>query len=254
MKLKLDRRLLAAAVLVCWAAGLVWLARRRHDVSDADRLAQGVLRLEPGTYFYNVYQTGQLIGWASSSLDTTAGGFTSRDAIRVRAIVAGDSQSVIASSTAHLTRAFALDTFALSVSGDQPPFEARETLPAGSDVLLPSLAPVAIMLTREPQVGASTVVHIYNPISRRVEPVTLSIAAESLFSVVDSAAFDAAQNTWAAAHIDTVRSWKLVTPTRSISAWVDSRGRLVAASEPGGLSMMRSTYEIATLNPKLPKP
>lgn len=254
MTLKLDRRLLAAAVLVCWVAGLVWLARRRHDVSNADRLAQGVLRLEPGTYFYNVYQTGQLIGWASSTLDTTAGGFTSRDAIRVRALVAGDSQSVIASSTAHLTRAFALDTFALSLAGDQHPFDARETLPPGSDVLLPSLAPVAIMLTRAPEVGRSTVVHIYNPLSRRVEPVTLRIAAESLFSVVDSAAFDAARNTWAVAHIDTVRSWKLVTPSRGISAWVDSRGRIVAASEPGGLSMMRSTYEIATLNPKLPKP
>jgi hypothetical protein len=111
------------------------------------------------------------------------------------------------------------------------------------------------MLTHRPRIGSSSISHIYNPLSRRVETVTLSIAAESLFSVVDSAVFDAARNSWVAAHIDTVRSWQLVPPSRAISAWVDSRGRLVAASEPGGLSMMRSTYEIATLNPKLnPKP
>jgi hypothetical protein len=253
VKLNLDRRLLAAAVLVCWGIGLVWLVRRRHDVSDADRLAQGVLRLEPGTYFYTVYQTGEPIGWASSSLDTATTGFTSREAIRVRALIAGDSQSVAASSTAHLTRAFELDTFALSVNGDQHPFTVRELPLAGSGVLLPSLAPIAIMLTRRPRVGASTVTSIYNPLSRRVERVTLGIAAESLFTVVDSAVFDTAQNMWAVAHTDTVRSWEIVPPSRAISAWVDSRGRLVAASEPGGLSIIRSTYEIATLNPKLPK-
>ena len=254
MTARLDRRFLAAAVLVCWAIGLVWLVRRQHNVSDADRLARGVLRLEPGTYFYTISQTDQPIGWASSSLDTAAAGFTSREAVRVRALIAGDSQSVVASSTAHLTRAFVLDTFALSVDGDQHPFQERMMPPAGSGVLLPSLVPIAIMLTREPHVGASTVARIYNPLSRRVETVTLSIAAESLFSVVDSAVFDTARKNWVAAHIDTVRSWQIVPPSRAISAWVDSRGRLVAASEPGGLSMMRSTYEIATLNPKLPKP
>lgn len=254
MRLRADRRVLAGSVLALWVIGLAWLARRRHDVSDSDRLAQGVLRLEPATYYYIVEQSGEPVGWASSALDTSATGFTSREAVRLRAIIAGDSQSVIASSSAHLTRAFALDTFALTVRGDEHPFEVRETPPAGSGILLPSLAPMAIMLTRAPRVGASSVTRIYNPVSRRVETVTLSIAAESLFSVVDSAVFDTTRRTWTAAHIDTVRSWQLVPPSRAVSAWVDSRGRLVAASEPGGLSIMRSTYELATLNPKLPKP
>lgn len=254
MTLKLDRRSLAAAVLVCWAIGLVWLARRRHDIPYAERLAQGALRLEPGTYFYTVSQDGKLIGWATSSLDTVPNGFVSRNAVRARALIAGDSQTVVASSMAHLDRAFALDSFSVTVDGDQQPIRLHETLPAGSGVLLPSLAPIAMILSREPQVGASTVTRIYNPLSRRTEPVTLSIAAESLFSVVDSAVFDPGQNAWAVAHIDTVRSWQIVTPSRGISAWVDSRGRIVEASEPGGLSITRSTYELATLNPKLKIP
>ena len=107
------------------------------------------------------------------------------------------------------------------------------------------------MLSRGPRVGATTESWLYNPVVRRVERVTLSIAAESLFSVVDSAAFDSAGHTWIAAHTDTIRSWKIVTPSRIISAWVDSQGRIVAASEAGGAALTRTAYEIATFNPKL---
>ncbi len=254
MRVKPDRRLVATAVLVCWAIGLGWLALRRHDVPYAERLAQGALRLEPGTYFYNISQNGRIVGWASSSLDTSAAGFTTRDAAHIRTLIAGDTQSVVATSGAHLTRAFVLLDFGYSVSGDAEPWQGRQVLPAGSDVLLPSLAPVAMMVSNEPRVGAALTTHIFNPLSRRAESVTLRIAAESLYSVVDSAVFDAARNTWAVAHIDTVRSWQIVTESHAISAWVDSRGRIVAASEPGGLSLVRSTYEIATLNPKLKNP
>ena len=92
---------------------------------------------------------------------------------------------------------------------------------------------------------------IYNPLAQRVERVTLSIAAESLFHVVDSASFDGTHGVWMAAHIDTVRSWKIVTLSRAISAWVDSQGRVVQADEPGGASLIRTAYEVATLNQKL---
>jgi len=249
--LRLDRRVLAAAVLVCWVVGMIALARRRHDVSDVDLLTRGALRLEPATYFYVVSQNGQQIGFATSTIDTSAGGFTAREIVRARMRIAGDSQSITATSVAFLTRGFALDSFALSVSGDQKPFRLHGTPEAHSGVLLPALAPIALMLTREPRVGASTGSWLYNPVARRVERVTLSIAAESLFRVVDSAAFDSTRHEWMVAHTDTVRSWKIATPSRAVSAWVDSQGRIVAASEAGGLSLVRTAYEIATLNPKL---
>lgn len=251
MTFRPDRRTLAAAVLVCWIAGVVALARRRHDVSDSELLARGVLRLAPATYFYALYQNSQQIGSASSAIDTTARGFIARDIVRARMPMVSDSQSITAMSTAYLTHGFALDSFALSVSGEQHPFRLQGKPEPHSGVLLPTLAPIALMLMREPQTGASTERWLYNPVARRVERVTMSIVAESLFHVVDSAAFDSTRHEWIGAHFDTVRSWKVATPSRAISTWVDSQGRIVAASESGGLSLVRTTYEIATLNPKL---
>jgi hypothetical protein len=251
VKLRLDRRAAAAAVLIAWVAGIALLAHRRHSSTDAELLARGALRLDPATYFYTVSQNSEQIGSASSSIDTSANGFTVREVARFRTLISGNSQSVVASSTAYLSRGLALDSFSVAVTGKHPLHDVNAPA-AHSGILLPTLAPIALMLTREPRVGFTTSSPIYNPMVGHVERVTMSIAAESLFSVVDSAVFDSAQHHWMPAHLDTVRSWKIVAPSRGIFAWVDSRGRLVAASAPGGAAIERTAYEIATLNPKLP--
>jgi hypothetical protein len=248
---RLDRRALAAAVLVCWAAGLVALARRRQNLTDVELLARGALRIDPATYYYALARNGAVIGEATSAIDTSSAGFRSQDLVRL-APDSGDADHVItATSTAYLNRSFTLDSFAIDVGGTGTPLRFRGIAAARSKVLLPSLAPIALILSHHPTVGRSVDQWIYNPVARRVERVTLAIAAESLFRVVDSAAFDTTLHAWTAAHADTVRSWKITTPSRGISAWVDSHGRIVAASEPGGVSMIRTAYEIALLNPKL---
>jgi len=226
------------------------LAHRRLGGTPADLLTRGALRLEPATYFYTVAQDSQQIGSAISSIDTSAAGFTAREAVHVRALISGDSQSVAATSVAFLSKGLVLDSFSIVVSGKHPIHEVNIAL-TRSGALLPTLAPVAVMLTREPHVGYTTEVPIYNPVARQVERVTIRIAAESLYRVVDSAVFDSSLHRWKAAHIDSVRSWKIVCPSNGISAWVDARGRIVAASEPGGVSIRRTAYEIATLNPQL---
>lgn len=247
----MDRRVLAAAVLVCWVVGMVALARREHNVSDVDMLAMGALRLDPATYYYSLSRYGQPIGDVASTIDTSARGFKSRNTVRLYPRTPRDSEQTVATSTAYLSRAFVLDSFSVSVTGRQHPVWLRAVPATNSKLLLPSLAPMAFMLSRPPRVHASTSRWLYNPATRRVESVTLTIAAESLFSVVDSAAFDSVAHTWIPAHSDTVRSWKVATPTHGASAWVDAQGRIVAASEPGGTTLLRTTYEIAMLNPKL---
>jgi hypothetical protein len=230
---------------------MIVLAQRRHGISDSDLLARGALRLEPVTYDYVVLQSGVAIGSATSAIDTTTRGIRTRDVLRARALIAGDSQSITASSTAYLSRGFALDSFTVVVSADPGPLRVRGKPASRTGLLLPNIAPIALMLSRPPRVGTSTPFWLYNPVAKRVERVTLTIAAESLFRVVDSAAFDPARHLWVAAHVDTVRSWKIETPSKSIFAWVDSQGRVVAADEAGGASIVRTAYEIATLNPKL---
>lgn len=247
-----TRRLVGAAIVVLWVVGIVALWRRHTNVPLAERLAAGALQLAPATYFYTVAQNGEPVGIASSSIDTTATGFREIGTVRGRAVIYGDSQTVEASEHAFLSRRFALDSFAFSLGGDQGPLRIRgapgDSGRGSEAVFLPTLAPMALMLSGPHTVGRREGYWVYTPLSQRVEHVTLRIAAESLFRVTDSAAFDPTRHTWISAHDDTVRAWSLATPAHSFMAWVDARGRVVAASEPGGLTLMRTAYEIAALN------
>ena len=81
--------------------------------------------------------------------------------------------------------------------------------------------------------------------------VTLKLEADSLFLVADSASFDSTTNHWVKAHQDSVRGWRITHRGSPITAWVDKAGRLIAASEPGGITMVRTAFEIAFANWKL---
>lgn len=242
------RRGIAILVIALWVGGLVALWRRHTETTPTQRLAAGILRLEPATYFYTLAQSGTPIGMGSSAIDTIPGGFRSTATMRARTVVYGDSQTVEASARAYLSRTFALDSFSLSLGGDQGPFHMWGKTRGHEGVLLPTVLPVALMLSGDARVGRSDDFWLFNPLSQRVERVTLRITAESLFHIADSAAFDAARAAWVPAHIDTVRAWSISPPSGALTAWVDAQGRLVAASEPGGLSLTRTAYEIAALN------
>jgi hypothetical protein len=212
------------------------------------RLATGALRLDPATYYYTLSRNGTLLGDATSAIDTGTTGFKARNVVRIRNDTVAPGPGIEATSTSYLSRSFVLDSFTVSVKGTGSPVELGGATAKNSKLLLPSLAPIALILSHRPRVGASADQWLYNPVARRVQRVTLRISAESLFTVVDSAAFDTTLKMWTPAHRDTVRSWMITTPSRAISAWVDSHGRIVAASEPGGASVMRTSYEIAMLN------
>lgn len=246
MKVHADRRTLAAVVLLCWVGAISIFFWRRQDVSDVQRLAGGVLRLDPATYYYTLSSDGQRLGDATSVIDTGGAGFRARNVVRLTDDSAGGGTEAV--STAYLSRAFVLDSFSISVSGTDAPFRLTASTAKGSKLLLPSLAPIALILSGTPRVGATSEQWIYNPVAKRVQHVTLRIAAESLFTVVDSAVFDSSRNMWTPAHSDTVRSWMITTRSRTVAAWVDAHGRVVAASEPGGASLTRTAYEIAMLN------
>jgi hypothetical protein len=89
---------------------------------------------------------------------------------------------------------------------------------------------------------------VFDPTTRLVIRPELTIRAESLFTVVDSAAFDI-NGAWAPAHRDTVRAWRIEGAPHGLSAWVDVEGRVVAATA-GSLSATRTAFEIAFKNPQ----
>lgn len=248
----MKRRLIGAGVIVVWTVALVLLWRRHAAVTPEMQLAAAAVQIVPATYYYALVQDGRQIGAASSTIDTSTRSMRVTDVLNARAIIYGDSQTVAGSSTAYLTRDFALDSFTFALGGDQGPLRLRGKPTGRAGVLLPSLAPMALMLSGRSRVGRSGTFWIFNPLSQRVELTTLTIQAESLLNVVDSARYDDARGGWVAAHSDTIRAWSVSTPVGGVSAWVDTQGRVVAASEPGGISMMRTAYEMAA--PSLPHP
>ena len=104
------------------------------------------------------------------------------------------------------------------------------------------------MLSRNPKIGDTVRVAMFDPVSRGLKPVTFRIEADSLFLVADSASFDSTTNRWVKAHQDSVRGWRITHRGAPVTAWVDAAGRLLAASEPGGVSMERTAFELAFEN------
>ena len=273
-----DRRVrrrgaVAAAVLVLWGLGLAALARRELFHGAAERLAEAALRVSPGTEFYAVEQGGTHIGFASSTLDTTATGVELIDNFIADLPVGGARHRASAQSHVSLTRVLGLRSFVVTVqsdggaltvdgrperdtllvsirSGDAPPDTQRVAFTG--PLLLPTVVPLAVALGQEPKVGRRVTVQMFDPVSMAARDVALSIRAESLFTLSDSAVFDSAANRWRPAHEDTVRAWQLASDTDGgLSAWVDAAGRLVEVRQPGGLVLRRTAHEIAFFNWKL---
>jgi hypothetical protein len=104
------------------------------------------------------------------------------------------------------------------------------------------------MLGGDHKIGRTQKLSVFDPTTRLVIRPQLTIRAESLFVVVDSAAMDAAGE-WEPAHRDTVRAWRIEGAPEGLIAWVDAEGRVVAARVVN-LSAIRSAFEIAFKNAK----
>ena len=265
------RAVVATAVLLAWAGGVGLVARRAATRSDADRLAEAALRLAPGTTYLIVEQDGRTIGYASTTIDTTRSTVVVTDQFAADLPVGG--QTIAASATAAITlsRGLALRHFDVRVEtpvapmhatgrteGDsvivfsmeapgQPPDTQR--IRVRGPVVLPALVPAVAVLVRPPKVGGTVTLASFDPMTMAASTLRLSIDAESLFTVVDSAAFDAATTRFVAARTDTVRAWRFTSPDGpGFTGWVDASGRVVEATQPGGITLRRTAFELAFTN------
>jgi hypothetical protein len=246
-----TRHGIAGGILLLWAIGLGLLAHRQFSTTDQEQLAEGAEGLYPATYYYLVYQGDTAVGAALSAIDTAIGRtreFRITDRFRGRLTVAGEPRLLEAGSIAYLSRQFVLDSFALDVRGSRRPVQVRGAIPKAPTLLLPTLIPIAFMLRGHPSSQRPRSYAMYEPIGDSVSRVTLRPAAESLFTVSDSATYDSSIRQWVSAHTDTVRSWSVAPAASGFTVWVDAQGRIVSASGPTGLHMLRTAYEIAFSN------
>ncbi|MDP9201010.1 MAG: hypothetical protein M3P26_03620 [Gemmatimonadota bacterium] len=267
-----KRGVLALMIVALWIAGMVMMLRRNANRSEAQQLAEVALRLQPATFYYIIERDGQQIGAASSAVDTTAKTLVSEEYF-VGDYQAPDAKPVERTSArwqSRLTRAFRLADLTIDVARRTRPFSINASVEADTTLFVagtkttgghpparhtfspplftPSLAPIAFMLGGPHEIGRKQTMSVFDPTTRTVIRPELAIRAESLFTVVDSAAFDNS-GSWAPAHRDTIRAWRIEGAPHGLTAWVDAEGRVVAANV-GSLSAIRTAFEIAFKNPK----
>lgn len=267
--------MLGVTVLVAWAAGLGVLAWREYLDPERDRLGEAGLRVEPSNLYYTVAQGAGIIGYASSTVDTTVQQISVAELVRVDLPMGGAAQRAEAQSRVVMARtsgALGLQSFRLVVAaasgrietsgaweGDsvfrfvvRPDGAAADTLrvPALRPVYFPTTAPIAVMLAEVPRVGREQQLRIIDPVGLGIRETTVRIAAETLFVVNDSAVFDQSARTWREARPDTVRAWRLESRGEPVmpQGWVDAQGRLIAGQQLGMLRLERRPFEVAVAN------
>lgn len=268
------RGVVAGVVLLAWLLGLGALARRELSRDDTMSLAEAGARVAPGAAFYAVEQAGTQIGFASSTIDTTSSSVSVVDYFIADLPVGGTLHRATANSRVTLSRALALRDFAVALESDAGPIRVTgraegdsalafaiatgdepvdtQRVATKGPVLLPTLVPLAVALRERPVVGKRYTVPVFDPTAMGPRDIALTVRAESLFVVSDSAAIDAKTKRWRSAHDDTVRAWQIVSESENgFTGWVDAEGRLVELSQPGRFVLRRMAYEIAYENWRL---
>ncbi len=271
----MTRRVIAVAVIAAWAAGLALLYNRTTNRTPEQELVEAGMRVSPNTYYYILEQGGRQVGAASSALDTTNSRIVATDFVRGEIPVGDDVLRMEARAEARYTRGLRLRDFVVRAIGDLTPFMLRGVIQEGEDKTLrvtvetqgedaitlehainapaftPTVSPVPLLLRGNPKIGDSIRVALFDPMTRKLREVTMTVERDSLFLVADSAHIDAGTGRWVKARQVSTRGWRITGEASPLTAWVDADGRLLAASEPGGISLVRTAFEIAFENWRL---
>lgn len=266
-------RVLATVVILgAWGAGLTRLVQREFYQGRPQRLAEAALRLSPSATYFAVEQSGTVIGFASTTIDTLTTGVDAVEYFVADFPAGGTTERTSKRSVVKMTRALTLRTFDTQVDSKNPPVHTggradgdtaivyvkfTGTQPTDSQrvgvkgpVLLPSVVPIAIALGDKPKIGRTYSLPTFDPAAMSSQQTSFKIDAESLFTLVDSAKYNDDKGEWESVLTDTVRAWHVPTPGTSggFSGWIDAQGRVVLAALPQGITLRRTAYELAFEN------
>ena len=264
-----SRGALAVIVVALWVGGMTMMVRRNQNRSEAQQLSEVALRLQPATFYYSIERDGEQVGGASSAVDTTSNTLVSEEYFVGDLPVGKTLERTSACWQTRLTRGFRLADLTIGIARPTRPFSVNAAVQEDTVLFIagrkktrhpparysfvaplftPALAPVAFMLSGPHTIGRKQTMSVFDPTTRLVIRPELQIRAESLFTVVDSAA-PGPDGVWAEAHRDTVRAWRIDGAPNGATGWFDAEGRLVAG-HAGGLSAIRTAFEIAFKNVK----
>lgn len=269
----MKRRTLATLILAIWA-GVLGLLAERHYLGG--RTGEGLSRwpVPPGAAFHAIRFGDRQHGLASLTVDTLPEG------LRVTELVTVDLPRLNPGTPRRTTyRVVALYTRGLQLiswqsdllsehgrasgtgtsSGDTlltvvslPLEEPGETLSIQlrRPVILPSAIPLVAASRGLPRPGSKLNLEVYDPLDHELRTERLVVAAESVFTVPDSAEYSETFRRWRVVHADTVRAWRLDAMVHGlpISRWVDASGMTVRTDYALGARLERSAFEIVNTN------
>jgi transglutaminase-like putative cysteine protease len=262
--------MVGGTIIAAWLVGLGLLVRREYFQPRLERLAEAGHRVAPGAVYYGVMQGERLIGFASSTIDTSESSITVNDYVVADLPIGGKPRCASARTDVTLSRALRMRKFNLSIHAEGPAINATGTIDgdsvlvlsiaSGTDkpetqrialsgpILLPTLIPLAIALGEGPKVGRHYVLPVFDPSSMSPRDVGLDVRAESLFVVDDSAVVDSATSRWRGVQPDTIRAWQVTAQSKGgFSGWIDDQGRIMQTTQLG-FELRRLPYEVAFSN------
>jgi hypothetical protein len=271
----MNRRVLGGVIVGAWLAGIGLLVKREYWRPRGEVLADIGRTVPPGSAFYTVTMGGQQIGYASSTIDTTADDLRFQDVMVVEVPALRELHRTDVRTEAFLTRSLKLKTFKATLQGDAGTFTARGEVkgdtaltaelesegntqelhvPLKRPIVLPALMPLRVMLGKKIKVGTTYTMDLFDPMTLEEHPVSVAVTAESTLVVPDSAdsdpKADPKSKLWFPVRWDSVHAWRLEQEAGGVKfgAWVDDLGRVVSASSPVGFRMDRTAFEIAYEN------
>ncbi len=262
------RRLLAGGILLLWLGVVGWHARREYAQPEIARLTEAALSLAPGMSFYTLRMGDRTVGLATSRLDTVPEGFVLEDLLSLELPALGQTGTAVARTQVNLSPALVMKDFLFSLDSEVGRYQASgrvegdtllqiilETGGSTQDIshrlsqppIFASILPIRVAMGEGLEVGTRLRFPVFDPSSLSTRTVEVRVVEHDTILVPDSAALDHGTGRWAAAHYDSIPSWKIAELFGGvrIESWVDHDGRVVRASSPLGFSMEKTEYELA---------
>lgn len=277
---RLSRRTAAVLILGAWAVSLGWLAERHYLRGGVgDRPSRWPV--PPGSAYHAIRLADRQYGLTFLTIDTLSDGLrvTELATVDLPIIEAGEARRTSRRIEALYSRALQLkgwrcdlltesgrrfsigtvdgDTLLTVVNrtDDEPP--ETLTVRLRRPIILPSAISLVAASRGLPRPGSRLNLEVYDPIEDELRTDRLTVAAESVFVVPDSAEFNENLRRWRTAHADTVRAWRIdgVEHGLPLSRWVDAAGMTVRTDHALGARIDRSAFELVNTNYRsLPPP
>jgi len=261
------RRALGILLVVAWLGLMGWHARDSYLQPEMTRLAQATLSLEPGTYFYAVRMGGQVVGMASSRLDTIPDGFLLEDRLSLEIQAMAAEGAATAGTTVHLSQTLQMTRFSFELSSDAGRFQASGEMQGdsllqvvveagggpeelsfrvGDRPLSAAALPLRIARGGELRVGRVLRFPVFDPSTVSTRQVEVEVMERDTIILPDSAIRDPGSGRWAGDGGRPVTAWRLKERYGGIEveSWIDEDGRMIRSSSPMGLSLERMPFEL----------